>query len=565
MALYINSDVSNIYFGSSAVKEVYFGSSKVWPEGLAVGTVFDFDYTGSVQSVDLPAGKYKLQCWGAQGGTSYESSNAVGSKGGYSEGILTLTSAKTLYVFVGGKGSRGSTTSLINGGWNGGGASIGYSEYGSSGNYGYSCPACGGGATDICTTTSSMSYSSGRTNRSSASLLSRMIVAGGGAGGSYAYEESSYSDTVTTTAYSGNAAPKTGALYAGVSLTLTAGHTYTMNIPSGCTGTSIDYWNSINNYTPRSSITASYDGSYYFQWNFEESVAGQTIPIEIVESYEESDSSTYIDYTTGSQQGGGTKGRGNYPGSQSSAGGNGGFGYGENQTSTNYKFCSGGAGGGWYGGGVYHSDSSMSAIRYSGGGSGFVNISSNSSYRPSGYTGLQLDSGTTSAGNTSFPSTSGGTETGHSGNGYARITVLDENGNSSGGNTTSASIRWSVQSGDWRSSSNSNAVNGEAYTSVSPGTEGSTVIRCTFSGISSITFNCISNGESNWDYLTIGGLDQSCTRDSYNGTLKGSAGTSTDFSYSCSTDEHYVEFCYSKDSSVDTSPDNATVYVKSYS
>ena len=149
----------------------------------------------------------------------------------------------------------------------------------------------------------------------------------------------------------------------------------------------------------------------------------------------------------------------------------------------------------------------MSAIRYSGGGSGFVNISSNASYRPSGYTGLQLDSGTTSAGNTSFPSTSGGTETGHSGNGYARITVLDENGNSSGGNTTSASIRWSVQSGDWQSSSNSNAVNGEAYTSVSPGTNGSTVIRCTFSGISSITFNCISNGESNYDYLTIGGLD----------------------------------------------------------
>ena len=36
----------------------------------------------------------------------------------------------------------------------------------------------------------------------------------------------------------------------------------------------------------------------------------------------------------------------------------------------------------------------------------------------------QLDSGTTKAGNTSFESTSGGTETGHAGNGYARITAI---------------------------------------------------------------------------------------------------------------------------------------------
>jgi len=32
--------------------------------------------------------------------------------------------------------------------------------------------------------------------------------------------------------------------------------------------------------------------------------------------------------------------------------------------------------------------------------------------------------GTTTAGSSSFPSTSGGTETGHSGNGYAKITRL---------------------------------------------------------------------------------------------------------------------------------------------
>ena len=53
-----------------------------------------------------------------------------------------------------------------------------------------------------------------------------------------------------------------------------------------------------------------------------------------------------------------------------------------------------------------------------------MNTSASAGNRPSGYTGLELDSGTTYAGNTSFPSTSGGTETGHSGNGYAKITRI---------------------------------------------------------------------------------------------------------------------------------------------
>ena len=53
-----------------------------------------------------------------------------------------------------------------------------------------------------------------------------------------------------------------------------------------------------------------------------------------------------------------------------------------------------------------------------------MNTSANSSYRPSGYTGLQLDSGTTYDGSQTFKAPSGSNETGHSGNGYARITRL---------------------------------------------------------------------------------------------------------------------------------------------
>jgi hypothetical protein len=93
-------------------------------------------------------------------------------------------------------------------------------------------------------------------------------------------------------------------------------------------------------------------------------------------------------------------------------------------SATNYRYCSGAGGGGWYGGGSSCSDSSMTYVKYSGGGSGWVNTAASAGNRPSGYTGLQLDSGTTYNGGTSFPSTSGGNETGHSGNGYARITRL---------------------------------------------------------------------------------------------------------------------------------------------
>ncbi|HFL3205687.1 TPA: glycine-rich protein, partial [Clostridioides difficile] len=33
-----------------------------------MATVYEFNYTGSEQSVTLKPGKYKLECWGACGG-----------------------------------------------------------------------------------------------------------------------------------------------------------------------------------------------------------------------------------------------------------------------------------------------------------------------------------------------------------------------------------------------------------------------------------------------------------------------------------------------------------------
>ena len=390
-----------------------------------VGTVFNYDYTGSVQQVTLPKGKYKLQCWGAQGGNVSGSYTATGSKGGYSEGILTLTKTTTIYIFVGGQGTSSSTSSTsgtANGGWNGGGASTRYSSYNSSDTYGESYPRPGGGATDMCLVTSTMNYSSGRTNRSSASLLSRFIVAGGGAGASATYyEETTYTPiSKTETVYSGYPSFRVEQWYylAEITFSAIAGSTYNIKI----TGSYNNY--SCYGFTEGVEVTTTNNSALLQIGKYDE---GNNVYVEITRSYIDSEPSTSSSSgkSNASQQGGGTSGRGTYPGTQNSAGSGGEFGLGANQTTTNYRHVAGAGGGGWYGGGTDYSDTDTGTVNYSGGGSGFVNTASNASYRPSGYTGLQLDSGTTTAGNNSHPSTSGGTETGHSGNGYARITVLE--------------------------------------------------------------------------------------------------------------------------------------------
>ena len=80
-----------------------------------------------------------------------------------------------------------------------------------------------------------------------------------------------------------------------------------------------------------------------------------------------------------------------------------------------------GAGGGWYGGGGANNSSV-------GGGSGYVFTSGTASQYPTGCllnNSHYLTNAQTIAGNQSFPAPGGGNETGHSGNGYARITLVE--------------------------------------------------------------------------------------------------------------------------------------------
>ena len=119
---------------------------------------YDFNYTGAVQTQTLSAGKYKIECWGAQGG--HVNASYPGGKGGYSAGVITLRATTTVYVYVGQTGQKGATFN------------IGHSKA-----YTNTKAKNGGGATDVRIGTDS--------------LYCRVIVAGGGGGASY-YSSSSY-------------------------------------------------------------------------------------------------------------------------------------------------------------------------------------------------------------------------------------------------------------------------------------------------------------------------------------------------------------------------------------
>ena len=317
----VASSVENVYAVASG-DSIYSGvqSNKVALTLNKIPSEHTFAYTGKVQSVTLPAGKYKLEVWGAQGG---DAKVKTGGKGGYATGIITLTQGKTFYVYVGEQGisSISGVSKSGAGGWNGGGNNI--TAPGSPWIVG-----TGGGATDISLFGSEGSSEWNHTEH----LYSRFIIAGGG--GAAQYREDSL--------YGGNGG---------------AG--------GGNSGSSGDYISS--------------------------------------------------GYTSGT---GGTQGAG---GNACSAGGNKGqFGLGGNYVGVDAGTCvSGGGGGGWYGGGSCYCGSAA-------GGSGYIYTSSTASSYPSG-SGLNssyyLSNAQTIGGNATMPAPKGGTEVGHTGNGYARITL----------------------------------------------------------------------------------------------------------------------------------------------
>lgn len=127
---------------------------------LLVGKVFSqttytFVYTGSVQTIALPAGSYSIACWGANGG-SLTANTATPGMGGYSSGNITLAAPTTFSIYVGGVGG-GATQPL--GGFNSGNSTTKTNLTTSTG---------GGGASDVRVLADT--------------YYNRIIVAGGGGG-----------------------------------------------------------------------------------------------------------------------------------------------------------------------------------------------------------------------------------------------------------------------------------------------------------------------------------------------------------------------------------------------
>lgn len=126
--------------------KVYGAGSKVAGGGSGTGTVVWESGTPGSYTFNAPAGNYKLEVWGAEGGTS-----GYGGKGGYSSGEITLNSATALTIVIGGQS-----------GYNGGGT-------------GNRAEDSGGGATHI-------AKRAGLLNTLSSYKSDIFIVAGGGGG-----------------------------------------------------------------------------------------------------------------------------------------------------------------------------------------------------------------------------------------------------------------------------------------------------------------------------------------------------------------------------------------------
>ncbi len=136
-----------------------------------------YSYTGSAQTFTANHnGVYKLEAWGAQGGstTGVDASypGNVGGKGGYVSGYINISKNENIYIYAGKQGGvvnfQGDATSK---GYNGGG--IGGYEPGCAGGC-IKQGGGGGGATDF-------RLANGTWNDAN-SLRSRIMVAGGGGG-----------------------------------------------------------------------------------------------------------------------------------------------------------------------------------------------------------------------------------------------------------------------------------------------------------------------------------------------------------------------------------------------
>ena len=139
-----------------------------------------FSYIGREQTYTIPkTGTYKLETWGAQGGSHNDT--YYGGYGSYAQGNILLVKDQVLYINIGGQGiSTDTYSATINGGYNGGGAGTGTIVYANKANT-YESKGSGGGATHISTVTGILSTLENKKENV-------LIVSSGGSGAAYSYD-----------------------------------------------------------------------------------------------------------------------------------------------------------------------------------------------------------------------------------------------------------------------------------------------------------------------------------------------------------------------------------------
>lgn len=138
---------------------------------IAYQDVYDYDYTGNYEEfIALATGTYKIECWGAQGGT--QGVISVGGNGAYTSGEIELKENDKLYVFVG-ENPGDETKESFNGG------SIGSASTDAGGNESGTRAGSGGGASDV-----RLYIDENGIWNDFDSLKSRIMVAGAGGGNS---------------------------------------------------------------------------------------------------------------------------------------------------------------------------------------------------------------------------------------------------------------------------------------------------------------------------------------------------------------------------------------------
>ena len=420
---------------------------------LVNGDIINYAYSGAVKNISLPKGQYKLECWGAQGGTGYTRVGTANTSTSYT-GITTnnysnyFTISNGSYYFnpdsygdwsannLGQDSTTATTTWTCT----------------SSGTYRLTWDYVTEQRYDKLTIKANGTVYADAVSGSSSGSTTVNLSNGATIEATYA-KDSSRSETRekavlkiekenTTTSWSYGSSTSYSGGKGGYSIgILTLKNPSTAYIRTGGQGSS--------NNTTSSNVTVSggFNGGgnsktgYYHDAFTTGGGGGRASDVRL----DSDDLYARVIVAGGgggaagandsSKYGGGVNGGSPVSGfaaSATTAGTNGSFGTGGNHTASyNYKYRSRGGGGGWYGGGCVtsSSDSNADTIRGSnGGGSGYVYTSSTASNYPSGCklnSTHYLTSAETHAGNTSFTSiTDGINETGHSGNGYVRITVI---------------------------------------------------------------------------------------------------------------------------------------------